>query len=687
MKFTRRHKLVHYLSLLVFLSMLLVACGGDDEDPPATDVPTPLPTTQPTPLPVPTLPSPVDLSDQPQSQRAFIWLVQGVAGLENVDIYLNDTLIVPRVIPGAVTSRALPVNAGTYNFRLVKAGVDVAEAEAILFEQEVEIAPEKTAILIATGTPEAIGASVIEQTLDPIAAGQARVVLINAASGIPAISLAAAGDTIVDGVETGAAGDEALLLEEDYEFEIAAGNNPIAQVTEQLRAGYAYTILLLNDATPGAFKTAILQGQTPPQTRVRLTHAAAGVPAVAIYLDDEQALTVGITYAETLPFETIASRSYRARVVVIEGDQNGEELLSTNIAFLPNKTVDIVLMGELDSVRLGQFDINTEAVASDRTRLTVVNAIPNETQARVMTVNNREVQAQIPFGRSSNPIELNLTQNDLYFMGGPLDESRVLEDPPPFNFEAGKVYTYILTVAAFGQAELLSLDVGVSGDAQIVGDDGEDGASVPDEAEVQVVNALDTATTVDVFLNDTRLVEDLAQATISDRLTMDSGVYQLRVQVDGGDVIYEREVVIDAEESPSITVFIMGATDNVDVLANPDFDGLVNLASAQIRFVHANSNGSNLLVFIPTVGEGTPPAEGDSGQIPVYSNLEPLFVGSVVEIPAGTMPIAGLGSQTGQVEFTSEFITLEGGEFYDILLLPGLDGVGWRTVVIPRPRE
>jgi hypothetical protein len=227
----------------------------------------------------------------------------------------------------------------------------------------------------------------------------------------------------------------------------------------------------------------------------------------------------------------------------------------------------------------------------------------------------------------------------------------------------------------------------VSGEAQVVGDDGEDGSSVADEAGIQVINALDADTAVDVFLNDELLVGNLAQATISDRFTVSSRVYPVRIQAVGGDVLYEGEVVIDAEESPSITLFIIGATENVDVLVNPDFDGLVNLASAQVRFVHANSTGSDLFLYIPTVGEGTPTAEGDSGQIPVYNNLEALLVGSVVEIPAGTMPIAGLGTQTAEIEFTSEFITLEGGEFYDILLLPGLDGARWRMVVIPRPRE
>lgn len=241
------------------------------------------------------------------------------------------------------------------------------------------------------------------------------MVLVNAASGIGTIDVSIDGTNRVEGLEAGLSADEIMLAEESYEFQVLTDGKLIVELSQQIRAGYAYTALLLNDTAPGTFKIVFLQGQTPPQTRVRLTHVAATVPDVAIYLDDEKALTVGISYSELLPFETISSKTYRVRVVTTGSDP--QTLLSTNISLTPNRTVDLVLLGEATDLRLLQVDVDTSTLAPDTTRLIIVNAIPGETQARAISVNNREVRVRFRMG-TSNPIELNLNGNGLYLWAG-----------------------------------------------------------------------------------------------------------------------------------------------------------------------------------------------------------------------------------------------------------------------------
>lgn len=135
MKLTRRFWLVSLIIIMVGIG--LSACGGNDEDkdtpiPPTATIP---PTTVPTFQPAPTLPNPIDVRNQPSSEQAAVWVIQGVTGLPNVDVYLNDTLIVPRMTFNAITSRALPVNAGSYQFSLVQAGQSPETEGAVLFEE------------------------------------------------------------------------------------------------------------------------------------------------------------------------------------------------------------------------------------------------------------------------------------------------------------------------------------------------------------------------------------------------------------------------------------------------------------------------------------------------------------------------------------------------------------------------
>ncbi len=678
MNLTRRFWLV---SLIIVMSIILGACGGNDDDQ-ATPIPptaTTPPTIAPTFQPAPTLPNPIDVRNQTTTEQAAVWVVQGVTGLPNVDVYLNDTLIVPRMGFNAITSRALPINAGDYQLSLVQAGQTPETEGAVVFAEDVTVDTGETTIFVTSGTPEAIQLYVVPQVLDPIEAGKARVVLVNAASGVGAIDVAINDVTRVEALEAGNSSAGITLAEESYTFQVLTEARLIVETSQQIRVGFSYTALLLNDAAPGTFKLAFLQGQTPPQTRVRLTHVGASVPEVAIYLDDEKALSVGISYLESLPFETIPSKTYRVRVVTTGSDP--ETLLNSNISLTPNRTVDLVLIGEPTDLRLLQVDIDTTALAPDTTRLIIVNAIPGETQARAIGVNDREVRAQVSYGRASNPIELSLTENALYFMGGSQAEPHVIEDPRAFNFVEGEVYTYILSPSGVGSLLLLTTQVGTDSTELATGGDG---GVPPADVTVQVVNALDTEGAIEVSFDNEPQFDSLERGAISSSVALSSRVYPVQIRK-RGELLYQGEIVIDAERSSSITLVAMGGDDNVVISTDPDYDGTVSLSTVLLRFVHANSNGPILHIFSP-ITEGTPMPENSTGRTDLINALDVNSVSSMVQTAAGTLRFGVMDAQNGQLQFISDPLTFEGGESYDILLMADVGGEGWKVIVIQRER-
>lgn len=76
--------------------------------------------------------------------------------------------------------------------------------------------------------------------------------------------------------------------------------------------------------------------------------------------------------------------------------------------------------------------------------------------------------------------------------------------------------------------------------------------------------------------------------------------------------------------------------------------------------------------------------ENSTGRTDLINGLEINSVSSMVQIAAGTMQFGGLDARNGQLQFTSEPLTFEGGEAYDVLLLG--EGEGWKIVVIRRER-
>lgn len=176
----------------------------------------------------------------------------------------------------------------------------------------------------------------------------------------------------------------------------------------------------------------------------------------------------------------------------------------------------------------------------------------------------------------------------------------------------------------------------------------------------------------------------MARGEISSAVTLSSRVYPLQIRK-RGEPIYQGDVVIDAEKSPFITLFVMGNDNNVVVSTDPDYDGTVSLSTSLLRFVHANSDGPILYIYNP-ITEGTPMPENSTGRSDLISALDVNSVSSMLQTTAGTMQFGLMNAQNGQLLFTSEPLTFDGGQSYEILLMADDGGEGWKIIVIQRER-
>jgi hypothetical protein len=296
----------------------------------------------------------------------------------------------------------------------------------------------------------------------------------------------------------------------------------------------------------------------------------------------------------------------------------------------------------------------------------------------------------VPFGAASRPIDRPAGQNNLYFATGSATEPRYLAAPGPLNFEAGKVYTYILTIDTEGAPLLLSVTIGVDQTVVLESPGDPEGRPVA-QARLRVVNALDVDRPVTVTFAGEPLVEGLVRGETSQELDLESRVYFVNVTDTDGGIFYQGEVVVDGQATPRLTLFVLGDLANVTLVPVPDPTGTVNLTTAQVRFTNANSVAPPLMVFTLNDEETSPdttlltptPDESVSRRTIVIDNLPPLQVSSIGELSAGSVEFQLMARETGEILFVMPPVVLQGGRFYDILLLPGPEN-GWQTALIPR---
>ncbi|GAB3988146.1 DUF4397 domain-containing protein [Nocardioides marmoraquaticus] len=143
---------------------------------------------------------------------------------------------------------------GTYTVALVPA--DDADAPPML-SRSVEVTEGSARTVIATGEGDDVRATVLDDDLTPPAAGQAKVRLVSAASGVDAVDATVVdGPRLAAGLGTGTATGYAEVAAQDWDVTLSAAGDRAdegAASTVGVRAGGVYTLVAL-DAPGGGLE-------------------------------------------------------------------------------------------------------------------------------------------------------------------------------------------------------------------------------------------------------------------------------------------------------------------------------------------------------------------------------------------------------------------------------------------------
>jgi len=193
------------------------------------------------------------------------------------------------------------------------------------------------------------------------------------------------------------------------------------------------------------------------------------------------------------------------------------------------------------------------------------------------------------------------------------------------------------------------------------GDNGEDGTDTESEngAALRVAHMSPNAPNVDVYVEDRKVVDDLAFRSVTDYLDLEPGTYQVTVTAAGAPeaVVFDESVTLESEDYTAVARGELNCDKTeftVQVLE--DQNGTVDDETARVRVFHAAPDAPAVDVTV------------NDGARTVFDGVERFTSGGYVEVPAGDYEVEvrpDTEDDDGSVVFETP-LTLEGGTVYTV---------------------
>lgn len=682
-------RLAFYFSLLLVL--ILTACGGDSENSDAdetnnnngvpidtslqdlTEVPTSRPVNPTLPPANSTLPPAV--TDAPESEvevteQGTIRVVNVINDLPQVDVFIDGESVERRLEIYSASRHETQLSVGTHQVSVVESTSSDSSA-VVYFEGEFDIQEDNALLIVLGGTTNNILFSVFEEDLSPVAPGQSRIMFVNALADVSSAQLVEGSALVIDDVAFGSISNPVEVVARDHIYSIEEGDGGfLTSFEREMESGFGYTVVLAGDLANDIITFMILEAETPPQTRVRITHAAPDVLALDILFDSE-VLAENLSFGETLDFQTLPSKFYDVQIFDSASGTSSTPLLENRLNLREYESVEVVIYGQDNDLGLASHTIDTAPIPVGFSRLVVFHAAIGESGIRFVGPDDSELGLSVRYGEFSRPLLIDVGSIEFRFGTGNQDDPQLVEAPVnPINMEEGTSYSYIVTGRTDENPLFLTYDVRLVSQPEEITDGG-GGTRV----SVRAINALNDNEEIRVELDDTQITTRLQQYRISSSTSIESGFHIIRVYNSSDALLYESELSL--EEFRAFTIVVSGQIPDVQAVLQSDFTN-IPLGEAIVRYVHASPNLPRVIIdYRPVSGNqnldpGVVATPTDEEEQDDYSQeISYAEVSVSIQINAGLSEFSLINRETFEPIVTFSPQDLVGGRTYDILLVPG----------------
>jgi hypothetical protein len=185
-------------------------------------------------------------------------------------------------------------------------------------------------------------------------------------------------------------------------------------------------------------------------------------------------------------------------------------------------------------------------------------------------------------------------------------------------------------------------------------------AQQADTAQVRVIHASPDAPAVDIYLNDSKAITNLAYKAASDFAAVPAGSYAVKVTATGAtDAVISANLPLEAGQS--YTVVAVGQL--ADITARVYVDDTSDLASGQarLRVIHASPNTPGVDVAV-------------TGGPVLINNLAFPNASDDLDVDAGTYNVEVRPTGTETAALSAPGLALEAGKYYTVLAVGLLGG-------------
>lgn len=416
----------------------------------------------------------------------------------------------------------------------------------------------------------------------------------------------------------------------------------------------AVTLAVLLSLMVPVFGRGVSAQETPaPVTEgealVRVIHASPDAPAIDVYVDDELAIP-GLTFGTASDFVTVASGKRQIRIAPAGTNPDEGSVIDESLDLKEASVSDIAAVGLLADIKAQVYDLDLSTVDDPgNARVRVIHASPDAGKVDVVIAAGDTLFEGADYPDATDYKDLAAGSYNLEVKK---DDAVVLQ-APDVAIEAGMVYELV----AVGQVADKSLQlISLSATAQIPCST-LIGVGTATDACVRVVHASPDAPAVDIFVDDTAVVKNVAFGTASEYLNVPNGEHQIRVVPTGQPA--DQSVIDLTKDFKEGKPYLIAAVNRLDDIEGKVYD--VNLSpisadQSRVRVVHASPDAGDVDV---AVAGGDVLFEGAS--FPDATNY--------AVIDAGTYDLEVRSTEDKDVATAVKGLKVEGGMVYDIIAI------------------
>jgi len=432
------------------------------------------------------------------------------------------------------------------------------------------------------------------------------------------------------------------------------------------RFGITVALCLAMLVLPLAVHHSGAQDPTETDASVRIVHASPDAPAVDVIVDGA-VVASNLTFGQITDAISVSPAAHQLQIVPT-GQDAASAVIDTSFDPEGGKTYIVAAAGLLKDIEAKVYDVHSDDLDAGKSRLRLINLSPEDTSVDVYQTGGDELFNDLEFGEASDYTDLDAGAYDLEVR--PHDQETASLSVPAFQVDEGNAYDLLfIGTNADNNLSVIPVTTPVQTPCSAVL-----GIGTPDDACVRVIHASPDSPAVDIYVNGSKVVENLAYQAGTDFVALPSGNdREIQIVAAGGsvdDALFDTSV--DFGPGKAYDVIAVDMADNLDAMVeNVDLSVLPE-GQARLRLFHTAPDVDDVSLVVtdgPTLVDGI-----GFKDVSDYQTVD-----------AGTYDIQL--KHGDDVLIRVQDFTVEAGQVYDVLAIGRSDDQTLQLIAFTAPAE